>query len=301
MMERKTDWKCPECGGTNLVEDPERGEIICRDCSVVVAERRIDQGPEWRAYNSKEREERSRATFMRNSPTPMQLGTFFRRSYEEEEFRRLGKRHNQVMFNSRTKTLHFAGERIDKLCSSLGLPSYFRSEALRIYEKALRKGLLRGENTDISCAACIYYVCRGSEDPRLERSLFQISKAIDQPIRRIGRVYRKIRSELEEELNFKPKLRNPWDILPSILEGEELRVAKKIAEVVKENKINAGKSHLTVGAAIAYITNVLYKAKRGERGYLTQDKIASKVGITDVTVKNRYKELMEKLEFIVEI
>ncbi|MEF8813430.1 MAG: TFIIB-type zinc ribbon-containing protein, partial [Halovenus sp.] len=50
---------CPECGG-NLVEDAEHGETVCQDCGLVVEEDSVDRGPEWRAFNSQDREEKSR-------------------------------------------------------------------------------------------------------------------------------------------------------------------------------------------------------------------------------------------------
>ncbi|MUV90931.1 transcription initiation factor IIB 3, partial [Halapricum sp. CBA1109] len=51
---------CPECGSENLVKSSDRGELICDDCGLVVEEENIDPGPEWRAFNHNERQEKSR-------------------------------------------------------------------------------------------------------------------------------------------------------------------------------------------------------------------------------------------------
>ena len=50
---------CPECGG-NVVTDSEHGETVCQDCGLVVEEDEIDHGPEWRAFDSSEKDRKSR-------------------------------------------------------------------------------------------------------------------------------------------------------------------------------------------------------------------------------------------------
>jgi len=46
--------KCPACGG-RLITDWERGEVVCVQCGLVVAEAAVDTGPEWRAFEKMER------------------------------------------------------------------------------------------------------------------------------------------------------------------------------------------------------------------------------------------------------
>ncbi|MFP4218082.1 MAG: TFIIB-type zinc ribbon-containing protein, partial [Salinarchaeum sp.] len=50
---------CPECGG-KLRTDEEHGETICTECGLVVESDEIDHGPEWRAFDAKEKDEKSR-------------------------------------------------------------------------------------------------------------------------------------------------------------------------------------------------------------------------------------------------
>ena len=44
--------KCPECGSINLVYKDERGEVICKDCGLVIEEKMIDFTHEWREFDS---------------------------------------------------------------------------------------------------------------------------------------------------------------------------------------------------------------------------------------------------------
>ncbi|MFX0203539.1 MAG: TFIIB-type zinc ribbon-containing protein, partial [Candidatus Hodarchaeota archaeon] len=51
---------CPECGNKRLILDETTGDQVCRVCGTVAGERLVDEGPEWRAFSSEERDQRSR-------------------------------------------------------------------------------------------------------------------------------------------------------------------------------------------------------------------------------------------------
>ena len=51
---------CPECKSNHLSRDYTRAELVCRNCGLVIDEEIIDQGPEWRAFDSEQHEKRSR-------------------------------------------------------------------------------------------------------------------------------------------------------------------------------------------------------------------------------------------------
>ncbi|MFB6110491.1 MAG: TFIIB-type zinc ribbon-containing protein, partial [Halodesulfurarchaeum sp.] len=57
--EKTDEYVCPECGG-RLDTDEERGETVCSECGLVVEEDEIDRGPEWRAFDAAEKDQKSR-------------------------------------------------------------------------------------------------------------------------------------------------------------------------------------------------------------------------------------------------
>jgi transcription initiation factor TFIIB len=70
------------------------------------------------------------------------------------------------------------------------------------------------------------------------------------------------------------------------------KVQAKSLEILKKAKkyeITSGKGPTGVAAAAIYIATVLIGEKR------TQREVADIVGVTEVTIRNRYKELIEKL------
>ncbi|PSP45488.1 transcription initiation factor IIB 2, partial [Halobacteriales archaeon QH_6_66_25] len=50
---------CPECSGKLIVDD-EHGETVCTECGLVVEEDSVDRGPEWRAFDAQEKDQKSR-------------------------------------------------------------------------------------------------------------------------------------------------------------------------------------------------------------------------------------------------
>ena len=52
--------QCPECSSTHLSKDYARAELVCQDCGLVIDQDFIDHGPEWRAFDSDQREKRAR-------------------------------------------------------------------------------------------------------------------------------------------------------------------------------------------------------------------------------------------------
>ncbi|MFX0121892.1 MAG: TFIIB-type zinc ribbon-containing protein, partial [Candidatus Hodarchaeota archaeon] len=51
---------CSDCGTKDVIRDPVRGEVICTNCGLVLDSHMVDQGPEWRAFTSEERDSRAR-------------------------------------------------------------------------------------------------------------------------------------------------------------------------------------------------------------------------------------------------
>ena len=69
IMSEKNENLCPECGNNDLILDESRAEIICNVCGLVVSQKIIDSGPEWRAFSSEEASRKVRV----GAPTTLTL------------------------------------------------------------------------------------------------------------------------------------------------------------------------------------------------------------------------------------
>ena len=58
--------KCPECGSLNLMHNSDKGEVICRDCGLVLEDKMVDFGQEWREFDHEQSEKRRRTGALGN-------------------------------------------------------------------------------------------------------------------------------------------------------------------------------------------------------------------------------------------
>lgn len=288
--------KCPECGGTHFIEDKSRGELICALCGLVLKEDIIDSGQEWRAFDSEQMSNRARTgaplTFTKHDKgLTTEIGKGLGELYKvpgkkRAQYYRLKKWHKRLI-ESKDRNLSFALSELQRMVSFLNISKPVHEKIARYYEDAVDKGLVRGRSIESVIAALVYGVSRQFGTPR---TLDEIAEASGLEKREIGRAYRYISRELK--IRILPS--NPRDFVPRFcsmlgLSDKVQAKAVKILEKANEMDITSGKGPTGVAAAAIYIACVLLGEKR------TQREVASIVNVTEVTIRNRYKELVEKL------
>ena len=177
--------KCPGCGSTHLSKDYSRAELVCKDCGLVIDEDIIDHGPEWRAFDSDQREKRARTgspmTYtIHDKGLSTMIGWKNRDSYGKSiptrnraQLYRLRKWQRRIRISDATeRNLAFALSALDRMSSALSLPRNVRETAAMIYRKAALKKLARGRSIEGVTAAALYAACRQCLVPR---TLDQIS------------------------------------------------------------------------------------------------------------------------------
>ena len=189
--------------------------------------------------------------------------------------------------NATERNLAFALSELDRMASALGLPKPVRETAAVIYRKAVDKNLIRGRSIEGVVAAALYAACRQVSVPRTLDEIASYSR-VDR--KEIGRTYRFI----ARELGLKLMPTNPADYVPRFcttlkLSGEVQKKAIEIIKKAEEKELTSGRGPTGVAAAAIYIASIL----SGERR--TQREVAEVAGVTEVTIRNRYKELAEKL------
>lgn len=194
---------------------------------------------------------------------------------------------------ARESTLISALSEIKRLASSMGLPNHVKERSASIYRKAVEKNLIRGRSVKIVATAVLYTACR---ELGLPRTLDEFTEMTEFDRKEIGRTYR----FLKWELNMKLKPTKPQNYLQKFcnelnLGGDVKRLAEEILNKAENEEILSGKGPTGLAAAAIYIAGI----KTGERR--TQIEIADVADVTEVTVRNRYKELAEKLDLTVEV
>jgi len=293
---------CPECGGESLIEDYDQGEIICRDCGLVISENVMNRGPEWRAFTKEERDERGRVGI----PTSFSihdkgLSTVIERVNRDAYGRKLPLDRRLEMLRLRKwqirtrvhssidRNLAQAMAELDRLTDKIHVPSPIKEKAAIIYRKALDNGLVRGRSIAAIAAASLYAACRSSETPR---TLKEIASASRIRKKDVARCYRLLLRELE----MKMPVEDPTKCISKISSRVDvsMQTQRKALDILREARrvgIVAGKDPMGLAAAALYVACVLEGEKK------TQKEIAEVANVTEVTVRNRYKNLKETLKF----
>ncbi|EMA39587.1 transcription initiation factor IIB [Halococcus hamelinensis] len=288
---------CPECGG-RLAADTEHGETVCMDCGLVVETDEIDRGPEWRAFDSAERDQKSRVgapttNMMHDKGLSTNIGWQNKDAYGNA----LSSRQRQKMQRLRTwnerfrtrdskeRNLKQALGEIDRMASALGLPDSVRETASVIYRRALDEDLLPGRSIEGVSTSALYAAARQAGTPR---SLDEIATVSRVGKMELTRTYRYVVRELGLEIqpadpaSYVPRFASDLD-----LSEESERRARQLLETAKDEGIISGKSPVGLAAAAVYAAALLTNEK------VTQGAVSEVADISEVTIRNRYKELLE--------
>lgn len=291
---------CPECKSNNLVHDYDTGETICADCGLVLFEQMIDKGPEWRAFTMQEKASRSRV----GSPSTYSvhdkgLSTTISQIDRDAYGRKLSIATKLQMWRLRKwqirsrvhssidRNLAQAMSELDRLTSKTNVSSAIKERAALIYRKALDKGLVRGRSINAIVAAALYAACRGNGTPRTLREITEASLADKKDV---ARCYRLLLQELDvhpqvaDSLTYVSKIAEKNDISGKT-QGEAIAILRK----AKLRRFAAGKDPIGLAAAALYIACFQNNEDR------TQKDIAEAAGVTEVTIRNRYKALVRQL------
>lgn len=292
---------CPECKSTRLSKDSYRAEIVCKNCGFVLDQELLDYGPDWRAFDNEQKEKRAH-----NGPPISPLfhdkGLTTTISWKNKDFYgksipnknraqiyRLRQWQKRIRIGKNTeRNLAQALTTLNRIASTMSLPRDVREQAAIVYRKVLNENLTRGRSIEAVAAATIYATCRQYGIPR---SLDEIADASMVSRKEIGRTYRFI----SRELKLKLQLPTPQDYISRFssalhLSAETQRKAIELIKKAEEKQILSGRGPLGIAAAVLYIASVLCSDHR------TQKQIANVANVTEVTIRNRYKELTEKLE-----
>ncbi len=293
---------CPECGSEEI-RVTDRSETVCDGCGLVIAEDNVDRGPEWRAFDSQEKRNKSRVGApTTNTMHDKGLSTNIDWRNKDAYGNTLNNRQRQRMDrlrtwnerfrtrDSRERNLKQALGEIDRMSSALGLPKNVRETASVIYRRALEDDLLPGRSIEGVSTASVYAAARQADMPRSLDELTDVSRVEKSEI---ARTYRYV----SRELGLEVQPADPESYVPRFVSGLELseeveRRARGLLRNAKAQGVHSGKSPVGLAAAAVYAAALLTNEKT------TQSAVSEVADISEVTIRNRYHELLEAEETV---
>jgi len=298
---RGSGMKCPRCGKGPMIFDASTGEYFCGNCGFVVKEKVEETGPEWRAFSKEEKKDRSRAGIPSSlAMHDMGLATVIGEANKDAAGRSLSPSIRTTVERLRTwdsrsqvhepddRNLRQAFSVLDRLADKLHVGEVVTEKAAYIYRKALEKGLVRGRSISALVSAALYAACRETSTPRTLKDFAAVSGV---PKKDIARGYRLLLRELDLKMPVIDASKCVARIASQAgLSERTVSRALEILEKAKEARISAGKDPMGLAAAALYVACVL----EGENK--TQKDVAEAAGVTEVTIRNRYKGLKAALK-----
>jgi len=297
--EEETPNNCPECGCRKLITDQMEGEKICSKCGYVIDNTKINMAPEWRAFTVEERRNKSRVgTPFSYAISDKGLSTTIGNVYSERSTRklsrerkfqllRISKWQRRAVKSSHQRNLTKAMTILAQICDKLHIPRNVKEQAALVYRKALKKELLRGRSIETIVAASLYAACRMT---KTQRNLREVAEKCTIEPKEVAKNYRLIYRELSLSVP-RPRAQNKVPKIAAKAKiGQKIQQhAVEILRTAEREKITAGKDPTGLAAAALYIA-----CRKSEQKF-TQKQIATAAGVTEVTIRNRYKGIKEKL------
>ena len=290
---------CKACGSMQTVFDYKHGEVLCKDCGLVLVDTLFDFGPEWRAFDEEQMNKRARTGGpIRFAKQNIGLTTEIDRydrdikgsaipSERKAQLYRLRKwQRRSRMGTSVDRNLSIALPELDRMCAHLNVPNNIKEECAVLYRKCVNKGIVRGRSIESVIAAIIYLISRNHKLPKTLEELEQVSGV---KIKDIGRSYRTICRRLSMRMpvvtaaDYVPRLASEKGV-----SGETEAKAIEILEKARLCGLISGKVPISIAAAAICLA-----------ANLTHDRQAQKIrGFLEVpesAIKSRYDELAREL------
>jgi transcription initiation factor TFIIB len=312
MKNEVTSIICPVCSDSSapkdypgetstVITDVESGEIICSKCGMVINDRIEDSTrPDSRTFGNEQDYNKIRL----GPPTSiayhdMGLSTTIGRTDRDASGQKLDAATYSKMQRLRTWNLRtqlskssdrnfmIAFHKLYGLKDRLGLPDAVVEKAAYTYRKAQQRGLVRGRTIDSILGAAVYAACRELGVPK---TLNEVAQASSIREKRISKAYR----ILSFELGISVPILDPMKCIVKVankvsLNEKTKRKAMAIMSQVTQKEISAGKDPMGLAATVIYMSCL------GTGENKTQIDIAKAACVTEVTIRNRFKELKEKL------
>ncbi len=279
-----------------MVIDSSRGEFFCSSCGLVVKEKIVETGPEWRSFSNEEKDQQSRTGLPTSVAVhDMGLATMIGGVNKDASGKSLSgsmkstverlrtwDRRSQV-HESADRNLRQAFSELRRFSDKLSVSEAVTEKAAYIYRKALERNLVRGRSITAIIAASLYAACRDGEIPRTLKDLASVSNVKKKDIARSYRL-------LLKEMDIKMPVVDPAKCISKIasragIREKTQRRALEILMKAEQMRISAGKAPMGLAASALYVACLLESENK------TQRDVAEASGVTEVTIRNRSKGL----------
>ena len=287
---------CSVCRGS-LFSDPESGEVVCSSCGLVLSDRTAEARAEWRDFGAESAKKVRTGAHTSLARHDMGLATIIGQADRDASGSALGTDARYAInrlrmwdyriqvHTSLDRNLRTAFDELNRLKPKLGLSDAMVEKTAYIYRKVQERRMTRGRSVSAILAACIYLACRELDAPVTLKDISIISNVKRKDI---SRNYRLIVMELDSRVPLVDPMKCIVKIANKVQLSERIRRrAISIMNDLAKTDMRAGK------APMCFAATILYMSCRDEGNGVTQRAIAEAAGVTEVTIRNRMRDLRQ--------
>ena len=313
-MEREMPAECPECGDDDIVENWRQGTNECRNCGLVINERLLDLGTEWRSFTAEEGDDPDRAGRAANPLLDGEQGTSIGTGGKGGGAlnNALNRAQQRNTTSAADKVMLQVMARIDRYCERLSLTGSVGKRAKELFKRyqdhltlrktsssnsdvLVRSRALREEEVNEIIAASLHIACRNEQAPRTYKEICALTKV---PVKTMGTTRKKMEQALEGAKTA--YVRTTQDFATRWCSSLELprsltNYVNAVAKEMQNLEDVYGKTYTTVTAAAIYVVSQL-SAKENRR---SPKEISEVTGVADVTIRSTYRLVYQHLKKVV--
>ncbi|KAM0675345.1 transcription initiation factor IIB [Gurleya vavrai] len=271
--------ECPDCIDSVIIEDSKQGNYVCSQCGFTLGARIIDEASEWRNFSDSMTADPSRVGGPNNPLLDVeQLDTMISGTHG------LARMQMKSVMRGPERALLNGFSLIQTYCDRASIPQTISDQSKVFYKSVLERKISKGKNVESIVSACIHLACKHMKCPRTFK---EISIICNVPKEEIGKSYKLIEKHFD-----KMKIIGTDEIVARFCSNLSMgidvqKMAVKVSKKAMEKGCGAGKSPVSVAAAVIYMMTYLYaKDKKAQKD------IQNVTKVSEVTIKNTYKELV---------
>ena len=295
---------CSTCNikENKMVTDTISGELVCSNCGTVVRDSIEEIGKEWTNFKDGETDKSRTGLPFSLAVHDMNLSTVIGKTNKDStgqyidsgmqaRMNRLRIWDARTMYrDSSSRNFTTAFLLLNRLKDKLGLTPSVVEKTAYTYRKVQEAGLIRGRTINAVLVACLYITCR---ELGVSRTIDELAETSNLRRKIIAKIYREIVFHLQRKI---PQV-NCFQCIDKIANKIELsertiRHARDLMKKVLEQEFSAGEDPMGFAGAVLYVSLQL------DGKTIRQIDIAKAAGVTEVTIRNRAKDLKSQLHLI---
>mmetsp|Transcript_20825 Transcript_20825/g.30141 ORF Transcript_20825/g.30141 Transcript_20825/m.30141 type:complete len:356 (-) Transcript_20825:121-1188(-) len=276
---------CTSCKSADIVTDYGSGDTVCRCCGLILAERLLDEGAEWRTFTLEEPQ-----------TDPVRIGSAYDNFFsdgglnttiaggKETQREQLQKTQNIVNRDPRDQRLLKLFERLQEMVDALQVPHSVMDVGRHVLKRCMLEGLkgVKGGGSSCLVAAALYVGCRQHQVPRSLQEVAQAA-AIDKKV--LGKMFLRLKRKTDLEVDaFQPEnwLRRQCGLLH--LKHAVVEAIIRVEQCAKDRTLNKGMNPRSLCAAAIYMVTSISTGQKRSR-----EEIAQCCQVAASTVQHSYR------------